>query len=97
MIPQNLEIEWDKGKSKRIKRERGKSFEELVEYIRAGKVLAYMEHRNKARYPNQKLIVLDVDGYPWVLPCEIRGNKLRLITAFPSRRYKDLIKGEKNG
>jgi hypothetical protein len=37
------------------------------------------------------LIVVNVNGYPWAVPCEIRENKLRLITAYPSRKFKRLL------
>ncbi len=97
MIPKGLEFEWDRKKSNRVKQKHGKSLEEILEYIAAGKVVAFMKHYNQKRYPGQMVIVLNVDGYPWVVPCEIRGNKLRLITAFPNREFKNLIKGEKNG
>ena len=54
-----------------------------------------MEHFNQAKYPEQMVIILNIDNYPWVVPCEIRGNKLRLITAYPSRKFKKFIKEEK--
>ena len=96
MILENLEFEWDEEKSKRVKQKHSRSLEEILEYIKAGKVVAFMKHYNQERYPGQMVIVLNVDGYPWVVPCEIRGNKLRLITAFPNRKFKNLIDGERN-
>ncbi len=97
MVPKDLELEWDKKKSRLVKQKHGKSFEEIVKYIAAGKIVAFMRHYNQELYPNQMVIILNVDGYPWVVPCEVRGNKLRLITAFPNRKFKNLIKGERNG
>ena len=94
MIPEWLELEWDRKKSEQVRRKHGKSLEEIVRYIAAGKVVAFMKHYNQELHPGQMVIILNVDGYPWVVPCEIRGNKLRLITAFPNRKFKNLIKGE---
>ena len=91
MIPK-LEFEWDEEKSKHVKRKHGKSLREILDYILSGKVVAFEKHFNQELHPGQMIIILDVDGYPWVVPCEIRGNKLRLITAYPSRKFKNRIK-----
>ncbi len=88
-----VELEWDKTKSLLLMKVRGISFEVIAEIIRSGKVVELRKHPNPARYPNQWLIILDVDGYPWAVPCEMRGNKLRLVTAFPARKYKHLLRG----
>ena len=91
MIPKNLEFEWDEKKSKIVKLKHGKSLEEILHYILSGKVVAFRKHFNQERYPGQMVIILNVDGYPWVVPCEIRGNKLRLITAYPDRKFKKFL------
>ena len=87
----SAKFEWDPKKSKEIKRKRGYSFEELVEFIKNGKVLEFIRHHNTAEYPNQWFIIVDVNGYPWAIASEFRGNKLRLVTAFPARKYKRLL------
>ena len=89
-------FEWDESKSREIKVKRGKSLREIVECIRSGKIITVMRHHNQDLYPDQLLIVVEVDGYPWVVPCEIRGRKLRLITAYPSRKFKRLLGGGKD-
>ncbi|SMO57737.1 hypothetical protein SAMN06269117_11223 [Balnearium lithotrophicum] len=94
MIPESLEFEWDENKSKKLKEKRGKSFEDILHYIQRGNVVSIQKRFNQKRYPGQLIIVLNIDGYPWVVPCELRGNKLRLITAYPSRKFKNLLKGK---
>ena len=89
------ELEWDEKKSQITKQKHGKSLEEIALHIRAGKAVAFFEHPNQKKYPGQWLIVLDLEGYPWVVPCEFRGNKLRLVTAFPNRNFKNLLRGKK--
>jgi uncharacterized DUF497 family protein len=85
-----IELEWDSQKSREVKLRRGVSLEEIVALIRRGKVLAFIKHHNQRKYPNQYFIVVDVEGYPWAVASEFRGNKLRLITAFPARKFKRL-------
>ncbi len=91
MIPSNLEFEWDEKKSEAVKQKHGRSLKEISHYIMSGNIVAFQKHFNQKRYPGQMLIVVNVEGYPWVVPCEVRGNKLRLITAYPSRKFKKLL------
>ena len=96
MIPDGLEFEWDEKKSKTVKQKHGRSLKEIFRYIVSGNVVAFMEHFNQKAYPGQMLMIVNVKGYPWVVPCEIRGNKLRLITAYPNRKFKKLLREVKD-
>ena len=96
MIPDGLEFEWDEKKSRTVKQKHGRSLEEIFRYIVSGNVVAFMEHFNQETYPGQMVMIVDVDGYPWVVPCEIRGNKLRLVTAYPNRKFIKLLRGLKD-
>ena len=80
-------FEWDEGKNAKLKRDRDISFEEIAYIIKEGGLLDIIDHPNRKKYPNQKLLIINVNGYAWVVPTEKRGDKLRLITAFPSRKY----------
>ncbi len=88
------EFEWDNRKSELIKRKRGLSFDEIVEKIRQGAVLDIVD--NKDEFRGQKLLILNIDGYVWVVPIEFRGDKIRLITAFKSRKFTKIYLGGKN-
>lgn len=89
-----VEFEWDNRKSELIKRKRGLSFDEIVEKIRQGAVLDIVD--NKDEFRGQKLLILNIDGYVWVVPIEFRGDKIRLITAFKSRKFTKIYLGGKN-
>jgi len=88
-----IEFEWHNEKSERIKRERGLSFDEIVEKIRQGAVLDILDNREE--FEGQKLLILNIDNYVWVVPIEFRGNKIRLITAFRSRKFTKMYLGGK--
>ncbi len=82
-----LEFEWDSKKEEFLQRERGISFKELAGLIVSGNLLSVRRHPNPEKYPNQMIFIVRVDNYAWVVPFEKRGNKLRLITAYPSRKW----------
>jgi len=65
----------------------------VIDAVEEGRILDFKEDSRKDKYPEQYLLIVEINGYPWVVPCEFRGNKLRLITAYPSRKYKYLVEG----
>lgn len=89
-------IEWDKEKNKRIKTERGISFEEVVRIIQKDEVLVTSSHPNKKRYPNQKVFIVNIKEYAYVVPYVEDEKKYFLKTVFPSRKMtkKYITKGK---
>lgn len=83
-------------KNEKIKQEREISFEDAVTAIFEGRVLGKTNHPNQKRYPDQKIYILEIGEYAYVVPYVEDDKKLFLKTIFPSRKYtKDLI--EKGG
>ena len=37
----------------------------------------------------QKSFLIEINSYPIIVPFNIRGNIIQLVTFFPDRRYKD--------
>lgn len=81
---------FDPAKNAWLIRERGISFEEIISLIESGKLIQVLEHPNKARYPNQLLYEVDVDGYVFIVPVVRAGNELFLKTIYPSRKATKL-------
>lgn len=77
---------WNAEKNARLQRERGVSFEELVAALEAGGLLANIPHPNQQRYPHQRILVVNLNGYAYEVPCMPTAEGLFLVTAFPSRR-----------
>jgi hypothetical protein len=45
--------------------------------------------RNPSRnHPSQRVFVIWIDRYPWVVPFEETADTIVLKTAFPDRRFK---------
>jgi uncharacterized DUF497 family protein len=79
-------FDWDEEKNELLKRERGISFEETVFHIENGDVLDVIEHPNAAKYWSQKVYILDIDGYAYMVPFIESGDVRFLKTIIPSRK-----------
>lgn len=69
-----------------LERLRGICFEEVLVQIQNGGVLAIIRHPNQERYPEQNIIVLNVDGYVWLVLYVKTGGVRFLKTIIPSRK-----------
>lgn len=86
----NLEVkyvEWDGEKNEKLKRERGISFEDVVTAIFEGRILGKTDHPNQKKYPGQKIYIVEIDEYAFVVPYIEDEEKFFLKTIFPSRKY----------
>jgi uncharacterized DUF497 family protein len=87
---------WDNQKNELLKAERGISFEQIVLHIERGGVLAVIAHPNTKRYPNQQLIIVEVNGYAYLVPFVDSPEGRFLKTIIPSRKAtRDYLKGKK--
>ena len=77
-------LNWDKDKNEILKKERGISFEEIAYLIESGNIITIEENPSR---PNQKIYVLEIDGYIVIVPFVENENEIFLKTAFPSREY----------
>ena len=80
------EFDWDDGKNALLEKTRGVSFEDVVFHIENGDVLDIIRHPNESRYPNQMIIVLQMEGYVYLVPYVERGGTRFLKTIIPSRK-----------
>jgi len=78
-------FEWDEAKSRKLQAERGASFEDLVEAIAAGHTLVEIAHPSQI---GQTLLIVRRKETVWVVITERRAQRIRLVTAYPSRKWK---------
>ncbi len=79
-----------------LKATRKISFEDVVEAVSKGKLIADLKHKSK-KYPNQRLLVVEIDKYIYVAPyvLEKKTNRIFLKTVYASRKLtKEYIKNE---
>ena len=77
---------WDPEKNERLKRDRGISFERVVLHIEQGDLLDILEHPNFGRYPDQRLLIVRMGDYVFVVPSVADESTIVLKTIFPSRK-----------
>lgn len=77
---------WNPDKNEWLKREHGISFEEVVFHIEAGDEVDVFEHPNQGRYPGQKISVVLVEGYAYLVPYVETESEIFLKTIIPSRK-----------
>jgi uncharacterized DUF497 family protein len=86
---------WSPDKNRLLREERGIGFEEVVFHIERGDVLDVMEHRNPQRYPGQRIFILDVEGYAYLVPFVESEEEVFLKTIIPSRKAtRDYLGGD---
>jgi len=86
-------LNWNLAKNDFLKAKRGISFEQIAFIIESGHMLGIEENPKR---PNQKIYILEIEGYAVIVPFVEEGNEIFLKTAFPSRKYTKLygLKGE---
>ena len=86
---------WSAEKNERLKADRGISFEEVVFHIERGDVLDILEHPSQDRYGGQRIFVLNVEGYAYLVPFVETENEMVLKTIIPSRKAtRKYLRGE---
>jgi uncharacterized DUF497 family protein len=77
---------WDNDKNELLKQDRGVCFEQVVLLMERGEVLDTIEHPNQKRYPGQKIAVVMIDAYAYLVPYVENDGDIFLKTIIPSRK-----------
>ena len=81
-------IEWDDDKNRRLLAERGIGFEDVVEAIEGGRMLADEAHPRPQSYGHQRILVVEIGGYACVVPYVQVANRRFLKPIDRSRVYQ---------
>jgi hypothetical protein len=92
-----MEFAFDSKKNDLLRRERGVTFPLIIEAIAEKGILLNFDHPNQTKYPGQKVLVVELEGYAYCVPYVTDGNAWFLKTIYPSRQFKYLLEGEANG
>ena len=87
---------WIEDKNRLLKNERGVSFEEVLAAIVSGAVLDIVEHPNQDRYPNQRIFIVQLRAYAWLVPFTENNEEVFLKTIIPSRKATKQYLGGKD-
>ena len=69
-----------------LKEERQISFEEVVFYIEMGFLIDVLEHPNQEKYQGQKIFVVQIEEYVYLVPFIEDEQEVFLKTIIPSRK-----------
>ena len=88
-------LNWSHEKNEILKARGGISFEEIAFLIESGHILGIEENPGRS---NQKIYILEIGNYVFIVPFVEKDNEIFLKTAFPSRKYTKRygLKGENN-
>ena len=85
---------WNAEKNQELMESRGVSFEDVVFYIQQGTLLDDLEHPNPEKYSNQRIFVLEIDDYVYLVPYIEDSKEIFLKTIIPSRKATKQYLGE---
>ena len=90
---------WNAEKNELLKNARGISFEHVVVAVESGRLLDITDHPNKAQYPRQKVMVVSIESYAYLVPYVEENDYYFLKTVIPSRKAtrEKMNRGESNG
>jgi hypothetical protein len=77
---------WNEEKNEFLKAERQISFEDVVFSIEQGLLLDVMEHPNQEKYKGQKVFVVQIEDYVYLVPFVETESEVFLKTIIPSRK-----------
>ncbi len=67
---------------------RGVSFEEVAYHIERDEVLDVRRHPNQERYPNQRIFIMTLADYVYLVPFVETDDEMFLKTIIPSRKAR---------
>lgn len=84
---------WSPDKNQQLIVDRGKSFEEAVFSIPNGGLLDEIVHPNTTDYPNQRIFVIQIHNYVYLVPYVESQDEIFLKTIIPSRKFTRIYLG----
>jgi uncharacterized DUF497 family protein len=79
-------FQWNEEKNSLLKQARGIGFEEVVNAVKEGRVIYVADHPNKDKYPKQKILIVVIRSYAYLVPYVPEKSGVFLKTIIPSRK-----------
>ena len=80
---------WNEDKNERLKQDKSRgyvSFEDVIFNIGQGNLLDVVEHHNQDMYPGQRIVIVRIGEYAYMVPFEETADGVFLKTIYPSRK-----------
>ncbi len=79
-------IRWNNEKNEWLKEHRMVCFEQVVICLEKDDALEIIDHPNQKRYPGQKVVVVNIEDYAYLVPYVENEEGIFLKTIIPSRK-----------
>jgi hypothetical protein len=70
------------------------TFQYVIDSIYDKGILAEFEHPNISKYPDQRIIVIEIENYTYCVPYIENGDVIFFKTIFPNRKFMYLLEGK---
>jgi uncharacterized DUF497 family protein len=77
---------WNDEKNNQLLAERGINFANAIQAISQGDLLDVIQHHNQQKYPNQKIFIIKIKEYVYLVPFVENDTDIFLKTIIPSRK-----------
>lgn len=91
-----MELSWNEKKNKLLQKNRSISFEQIKVAIEQGSLLRVFQHPDSKYRGNQIFLLVQIEGYVYVVPAVPDVNGYFLKTIYPSRKYTKLYLKKEN-
>ena len=76
----------DNDKNEKLKNDRGICFEQVVILMERGELIDTIEYPNQNKYPGQKIAMVVIEDYVYLVPYVENNDEIFLKTIIPSRK-----------
>jgi uncharacterized DUF497 family protein len=77
---------WNRDKNQQLQQQRGITFDDIIKSIEQGNLLDVIKHYNPDKYPKQKIFIVKIDNYVYLVPFVENDSEIFLKTIIPSRK-----------
>ena len=77
---------WNSDKDELLIKTRRISFERVIYHIEREGLLDIVQHPNLSKYPNQKVFIVRIENYAYLIPFVENETEIFLKTIIPSRK-----------
>jgi acyl-CoA thioesterase len=93
-IDYNKPFRWNVDKNNQLQRERQINFQTAILAIISDKLLDVIDHPNQEKYPNQRIFIIEINHYVYLVPFVENDQEFFLKTVIPSRKMTKQYLGE---
>ena len=90
------QFDWDTEKNQQLIEERGVSFEEVIFHLQSDGLLDDIKHPNQESYTHQRMYIVAIEDYAYLVPYVESNEAIFLKTIIPSRKATRQYLGETN-